>query len=105
MNAIVPLELQRARKLLTAFCDNRNPGRSRHQGQLECVLEENDLLIVQVLSDIRRPLVKCQYSEPVWNLFLSGGSQEWQVYPHLPEAASVQEIIRELEQAPLHVHW
>lgn len=105
MNAIVPLELQRARKLLMAFCDDRNPGRSRAQGQLECVLEGDNLLIVQVLSNIRRPLIKCQYSEPVWNLFLSAGSDKWQAYLHLPEAASVQDIIRELEQAPLHVHW
>jgi hypothetical protein len=29
----------------------------------------------------------------------------WQPYPPRPEAAGIEAVIDELEQAPLHVHW
>jgi len=109
--SVSPLEFQRARKLLESFCERRSAS-SGSNAQLSCQQEGGSLLIVEVTrpdkpSDIERfqPLVKLDYRNDRWFLFWSQEGGGWQPWPHLPEAESVQAVIDELEQAPLHVHW
>ena len=105
------LQFQRARKLLESFCERRNasPGSNT---QLSCQQKGDSLLIGEVVgpdqcSDAERfrPLVKLDYRNDRWLLFWLQEGGGWQPWPHLTEADSVQTVIEELEQAPLHVHW
>ncbi|HED18586.1 MAG TPA: DUF3024 domain-containing protein [Gammaproteobacteria bacterium] len=105
------LEFKRARKLLEAFCEQRSASFGSN-AQLSCQQEGDSLLIAEVTRpdkstgvECRRPLVKLDYRDNRWFLFWSQEDGGWQPWPHLPEAESVQAVIDELEQAPLHIHW
>ena len=111
MTTVSLLEIQRARKLLQSFCERRSAS-SGSNAQLSCQQQGDSLLIGEVAAADSpsgaghfRPLVKLDYRNDRWLLFWSRGSGDWQPWPHLSEAESVQMIIDELEQAPLHVHW
>ncbi|MFQ5644978.1 MAG: DUF3024 domain-containing protein [Thiogranum sp.] len=105
------LELRRAHKLLASFCRRRSavPGSNT---RLSCQQQGDSLLIGELAgsgdaseSGGFRPLVKLVYREDRWFPYWQQQDGGWQPWPHLSEAASVQAIIDELEQAPLHVHW
>jgi len=103
------LELRRAHKLLAPFCQRRStaPG---SKAQLSCQQEGDSLLIgertgAKQREGAFRPLVKLDYRKGRWFLYWQERGKGWQPWPHLREAPSIQAIIDELEQAPLHVHW
>ncbi len=105
------LELQRARNLLESFCERRSVS-CGPDARLSCQQEGDSLLIGEVAgadslpgAERFRPLVKLDYRHDRWLLFWLREGGGWQPWPHLPEAESLQAIIDELEQAPLHVHW
>lgn len=105
------IELQRARKLLESFCEQRSAS-SGSSAKLNCQQQADSLLIGEVAmvddscgAECFRPLVKLAYRNEKWFLFWPKEGGGWQSWPHLPEAASVQAVMDELEQAPLHVHW
>ena len=106
------LELQRARKVLDEFCARRNSLMSGSVARLRCSQEGDRLLIgetaqLEKTNDAGRfrALVQLSYEDSRWHLFwpLQGGG--WRPYPHLPQVDSIQAVVDELEQAPLHVHW
>ena len=110
MNVSV-LELQRARRALDEFCARRN-AISGSATRLRCRQEGNRLLIGEKTglgkasdSEGFAALVQLSYEEGRWSLFwpLEGG--DWRPYPHLPRVDTIQAVIEQLEQAPLHVHW
>lgn len=109
---IVSLELQRARQALERFCATRNSAQPNTDRSL-CCEQHGDTL---VLAESRRPagsggppvyvpLVRINYRDGDWLLYWRASGDEWTPYPHLPVTDSVQRIVDELEQAPLHVHW
>ena len=111
MKSVSLLEIQRARKLLQSFCERRSAS-SGSNAQLSCQQEGDSLLIGEVAGADSpsgaghfRPLVKLDYRNDRWLLFWWREGSGWQPWPHLSEAKSVQMVIDELEQAPLHVHW
>ena len=93
------LELQRARKVLDEFCARRNALLSGSAALLCCSQEGGRLLIGETA-----PLEKTDVTGR-WHLFwpLQGGA--WRPYPHLPQVETIQAVVEEFEQAPLHVHW
>ena len=106
------LELQRARRVLDEFCARRNALLSGSAARLRCSQEGDRLLIgetaqLEKTNDAGRfrALVQLSYEDSRWHLFwtLQGGG--WRPYPHLPQVDSIQAVVDELEQAPLHVHW
>jgi hypothetical protein len=106
------LELQRARRALDEFCARRNALLPGSATRLRCRQEGNRLLIEEKTrvgkandSGGFAALVKLSYQDGRWYLFwpLEGG--DWQPYPHLPRVDTIQAVVEELEQAPLHVHW
>ena len=106
------LELQRARKVLDAFCARRNALLSGSAARLRCSQEGDRLLIGEtaqpgITNDGGRfrALVQLSYEDGRWQLFwpLQGGA--WRPYPHLPQVDTIEAVVEELEQAPLHVHW
>ena len=109
--SVSPLEFQRARKLLESFCERRSTS-SGSTAKLSCQQKGDSLLIGEAAGPedssgavCFRPLVKLAYRNERWFLFWPQAGGGWQPWPHLPEVASVQTVIDELEQAPLHVHW
>lgn len=106
------LELQRARKVLQAFCARRNQSRSVSQARLVCRAEGDviELLETDGLDRQGRPADTCAllrlcYERGVWRIYWWRDTCAWEAYPRLPEADSIGRVIDELEQAPLHVHW
>ena len=106
------LELQRARKVLDEFCARRNALLSGSAALLCCSQEGGRLLIGETaplektgVTGRFRALVRLSYKDGRWHLFwpLQGGA--WRPYPHLPQVETIQAVVEELEQAPLHVHW
>ena len=110
--SVTSLEIQRARKVLGAFCARRNPGMRSHGKQLCCRQEGEDLLLVETCvpasvssGEAVNPLVRLSYRDGDWLLFCPDRGGCWLPYPHLPRADSIAVVLDELEQAPLHVHW
>ncbi len=97
------LEIRRAQRLLEDFCQQRSaaPGSNTRLG----CQQKGDSLLIGVLGEPFRPLVKLVYREQRWFLYWQSRSGDWQPWPHLNSAGSFQAVIDELEQAPLHVHW
>ena len=103
--SVESLEFQRARRLLDSFCTHRNATDST--ATLSCRQQDDSLLLVttEAHSAAFRILVKLDYQGNRWSVFWPREDGSWQAWPHLPETDSVQYILDELEQAPLHVHW
>jgi len=106
------LELQRARKVLDEFCARRNAVLSGSVARLRCC-RQGDRLLIGETAQLEKTndtgwfvaLVQLSYQDGRWHLFwpLQGG--DWRPYPHLPQVDTIQAVVEELEQAPLHVHW
>ena len=106
------LELQRARKVLDEFCARRNALLSGSAARLRCS-QQGDRLFIGETAQLEkkndtgqfRALVQLSYEDGRWHLFwpLQGGA--WRPYPHRPQVDTIQAVVEELEQAPLHVHW
>lgn len=95
--SISVLALQRARKQLDAFCAQR----SGAGNALVCQPEDGGLL----LQYDGRALVRLQLEETQWRIFWRRDDGQWAPWPHLPVCDDIQQVIDELEQAPLHIHW
>lgn len=98
------LELKRAQKQLSGFCERRNALTSDTNAWLQCEREGTALTIVQCGIGARA-LVRLVYQGQGWDLFWPREDGTWDRYPHLEHAADIHTVIEELEQAPLHVHW
>ena len=106
------LELRRARKVLDEFCARRNAVLSGFVARL-CCSQQGDRLFIGETAQLEkkndtgqfRALVQLSYEDGRWHLFwpLQGGA--WRPYPHRPQVDTIQAVVEELEQAPLHVHW
>jgi hypothetical protein len=106
------LEVQRARKVLQAFCARRNQSRSASQAHLLCSAEGSVIEMLEIGGVDRQgrsadgyALLRLCYERGLWRIYWRRGTGAWEPYPHLPETDSVSRVIDELEQAPLHVHW
>jgi len=105
------LELQRARKQLQVYCDQRNRG-TNFSTCWSTREVDNCFLIARsgrfdnkgrVLPE--QALLKLCYQDEVWQLFLPRAQGGWLPYPPRPEVKSFDQVLKELDQAPLHVHW
>jgi Protein of unknown function (DUF3024) len=105
------LELQRARKQLKVYCDNRNRGKSSATGWSAREMDECFLISRRGRFDSKgralpeQMLLKLCYRGEVWQLFLPRAQGDWLPYPPRPEVENFDQVLRELDQAPLHVHW
>ncbi len=105
------LEMERARKQLRAYCDQRNRG-IRYSSRWS--VQETDQCFLIARSgrfDSRgralpeQVMLKLCYREAMWQLFLPQARGGWLPYPPKPEVEHLDQVIEELDQAPLHVHW
>ena len=91
------LALQRARKQLDAFCLQRSqPG-----SELCCQAEDGSLILLYR----GQAVVRLQLDGNQWRVFWRRDDRQWVPWPHLPVCDDIRQVIEELEQAPLHVHW
>ncbi|VAW77665.1 hypothetical protein MNBD_GAMMA15-1461 [hydrothermal vent metagenome] len=91
------LALQRAKRQLESFCVERScPGDT-----LTCLLENDSLL----LANNEQALVRLQLDGARWRIFWRRDKGQWEPWPHLPVCDDMQQVIEQLDQAPLHVHW
>ena len=95
--SISVLALQRARKQLEVFCAQRQGSGS----ELRCQLQDDSL----ILQQNGQSLVRLQLDGAQWRVFWRRDEAQWEPWLHLPVCDDIQQVIEELEQAPLHVHW
>lgn len=96
------LEQQRVRKRLDAWCRRRNA--ALNDGPRWCLSGEGGEFTIRECCGGERLLRLC-FSSGSWRLFVPRADSGWLPYPARPEVASVDAVIDELEQAPLHIHW
>ncbi len=106
------LELQRARKALETFCARHNSSLAAAGARLSCRRHGDELEIVETAAgqqqadgECPRALVRLTRVDALWRVFWARGDGTWEPYPYLLQTDSVETVINELEQAPLHVHW
>lgn len=109
---VLPLLLVRAQKQLDAFCRQRNAQTDYAEGIFHCSREgERTLLLGRRLPGQnaavgdRQVLLRLILDGLKWKLYWPRANGEWEPYAQLPVATDINDIITELEQAPLHVHW
>lgn len=94
------LELERARRQLRAFCE-------QHGGEpdsgCEWRLHQEGNRFEISLDD--SAVIRLLYDNEAWSLFVPGSNDTWIAYPPRPQVESFADVMAELEQAPLHVHW
>jgi len=95
------LEQQRLRKCLAAWCRERNAllNESPHW----CLSGQGGESLISVCGSGERVL-RIVFNEDHWCLFIPAAAG-WLPYPARPGVATIDELIDELEQAPLHIHW
>ncbi len=91
------LALRRAKKQLDTFCLQQ----STAGNELAC-LSDSDSLVLQCN---RQVLVRIKLDGAQWHVFWLREDGQWTSWPHLPVCDDIQQVIEQLEQAPLHVHW
>jgi len=91
------LDLQRAKKQLEAFCVER----SSPDNTLSC-LSDNESLLLKRNAQV---LVRVQRDGTQWRIFWRRNKGQWVPWPHLPVCDDIQQVIEQLDQAPLHIHW
>lgn len=110
---VVSLLLLRAQKQLEAFCRQRNAQEGTVVDGLYCLQDsENTLIILRTRSQEqnsgagnRQVLLRLVLEGLQWRLYWPRENGQWEAYAQLPVATDINEVIKELEQAPLHVHW
>lgn len=99
------LILQRAQKLMSEFCQRR----STSSLKLQLLRDGEHLVIMQsnpgATDRIDRAMLQFRYIDNQWDLYWMRNDGNWEAYPSLPNAGTIEDIINELEQAPLHIHW
>jgi len=96
------LELQRARKHLETCCHRRNAQRS--DVARWCLGEEGGAFEIRECAG-DTVVVRLCFQDGRWLLLVPAAEGGWRPYPPRPEAATIDAVIDELEQAPLHIHW
>ena len=98
MTPVDELALRRARRLLEDYCRREaQGGRLLHCRATGACLSVHDAR--------GQPLLRLCQERGGWRLYAAMPRGGWQPWPHLPEAARLSDIERELNQPPLHVHW
>ncbi len=100
--SIATLEVERARQRLESYCARRNT--QQHGAPGWRLISEGDALLVCQAGDAAR-LFKLCFRAPRWQLYTADSDGRWQPYPLRYEVTSIDAVIAELEQAPLHIHW
>lgn len=99
------IEFQRARGALEGYCCKLNVSRNTRSLLVE---SSPPCLLLSELDGNNgqpHPQLKCCLQEGAWNVYYPGREGAWNVYANLPEVREFQQLIDELERAPLHVHW
>ena len=102
------LELRRARKRLEAFCRERNY--SGRAGPTWCLSQNDTAFVISertpgCAEHEAVPVLRLCFDDGRWFLSVPTAAGRWRAYPPRPEADSIDVVIEDLEQAPLHVHW
>ena len=50
-------------------------------------------------------VLKICYQDTGWQLFVPQAQGGWMPYAPRPEVEHFEQILEELDQAPLHIHW
>ena len=107
------MPLLRAHKQLDDFCRQRNLQAGMAVDSLCCLQDsDNTLILLRKRSPDqnsgagnRQVLFRLVLNGLQWQLYWPRENGEWEPYSQLPAATDIKQVIEELEQAPLHVHW
>jgi len=104
MNSSI-LELHRARKRLETFCHQRNW--SSRDASKWCLSQHDTEIMISTYTAEHgtTPVLRLCFEAGHWLLSMPAANGRWQAYSPRPQVDSIEALIEELEQAPLHVHW
>jgi hypothetical protein len=99
------LDFQRARRALDEYCQRQSQLHNSAPLLVESSLPCLTLVKVDRRSNEFSPQFKCCFKKEGWFIFYPDRDGVWLAYPNLPFAKGFQQVVDELERAPLHVHW
>lgn len=114
MSSAPPPDIDVAR--VQRWCRGRVPDHVLSQLRIECEVSGRDITILERRPPwgpeagpewMKSPVARLRYlrSRSVWRLYWRDSDERWHEYPDLPFAASVEELLTELERDPTALFW
>ena len=109
-------DIQRAQvtKLLSNFCEERVPAAVRDQVRMDFRVRGHDVELFESRPAFAAPhdwqdvdVAKFRYvkSRGVWKLYCKFRDGRWRAYQPRPEAATFEELLREVDADPTCIFW
>ncbi len=107
--AFTDLDLQKIKKTVGVFCEQRTPAHLKDKLRYEYEIEKQNVMVYEVRPAfrqegkfIRMPMAKLTYvsSRKIWKLFWKRASGKWEKYEPEEEAMELNTLIQEIDQDP-----
>jgi hypothetical protein len=104
------LDLQRIKKHVGGLCEKRSPVHIRNELHLDYVIENQSVTIFEERPHWKEPEIVTQTevakvtfvrSQKVWKLYWMRGNLKWHSYEPLSSAASLEELVAEIDEDPM----
>lgn len=108
------IELQRIKKLVGGFCQERIPGHQRSRIKLFYEIHGFDVKLVECRPVFigshqwtENPIARLQYNPDTlgWQLYWMRASGKWQKYPGLEPINNLKSLINTVADDPYQVFW
>jgi hypothetical protein len=108
------IELQRIKKLVGGFCEQRIPDHLRSQIKVFYEIRGYDVRITETRPHYMKsnewtesPIARLKYDPDIleWQLYWMRASGKWQKYAEFKPTNNLQSVIEEIEKDPYCVFW
>ena len=108
--------MQKARRRLEAYCEQRVPKRVRHQVRLEVQISGYTLTLIERRApwtpDIGQEWTTCPIARfrhvkktGLWTLFCRNRNLRWWQYPDTEATTDFKELLAEVDEDPTGIFW
>jgi hypothetical protein len=108
------IELQRIKKIVGGFCDEKIPDHLRNQIKVFYEVRGYDVKITESRPDFMRnyewtesPIARMKYDSDTleWQVYWMRASGKWEKYTEFKPTNNLQLLIEEIEKDPYRVFW